>query len=798
MALVMLPCDLPWWPTVQRHLTQLALARTPQELVDGMQKIHTMCNISLDPDEEGTDDGLFEGLKTFLEEDLSIEEQNHFLGTTAPAMVQRALQLKQLKPPSGLHFSLQQQADRVELDRNFVASLLAHAFFSTFPKRTSKTHPTLQDSNFTHFFKHLNKTSQKAKLKSILHYFDSLEGNGVPEGNMIFSRMVMTSKEWLTIEDWLECGVPLIPVVTKHEGRLERSEPETLQVCFSSSHLGGDVLHAGSSQESIQFCTQPELLALLSFVEALEDNEVVTIDGVQQVSRIHDPKHRSTFETASQPRMAHVCCMDAENYKLLPVGQFEEDNVLRELNKALLGFRQLPYKDTQQSTRRLSPIGESCSSTPPETTSEKLQKQETAVPQPPPTAPSAASKDLLRPPSPGSRRGRFIVLGSSGECLPITRNVPLTFGSHYSSCQSETESEEFHSACTSLDTDDTESEGCARRYSSHLDTPERRHTFAARLRDALCREAASSTCSTDSSYAVGISVTGSSVGDKDIRVRRGGSRGFMLQEDSMDDKFFRESLQQEKEWIDKFRAKRAGLLARKDTGDSSKYSFSTDCSSEIEELYEQYSRWLEDAGVPENIDEIRELDARDIAVVRFAGSLLKRTLSDSFAGVSLTEGAQGIPLEGSRAKLAIVARSLSLELARHKHKLAAQLASVLGKVAASNSASGIRAVSTGNWGCGSSKCGDPQLKLVIQWLAASMAGVPCLHYYTCANDNLLKLDTVVRVLLDRHWTVGELAAATLQYAEALLDKHHAVHPTSSLFDELIGVDKPHTSQETNL
>lgn len=32
--------------------------------------------------------------------------------------------------------------------------------------------------------------------------------------------------------------------------------------------------------------------------------------------------------------------MDAENYSTFPDSQFEEDNVLRELNKCLLAFRQ--------------------------------------------------------------------------------------------------------------------------------------------------------------------------------------------------------------------------------------------------------------------------------------------------------------------------------------------------------------------------------------------------------------------------------------------------------------------------
>lgn len=76
----------------------------------------------------------------------------------------------------------------------------------------------------------------------------------------------------------------------------------------------------------------------------------------------------------SSPQI-NVCCMDAENYSRLPLSQYEEDNVLRELNKALLGFRQRAAQGGpgfkpgahQPKARRLSPIGESFSSTPPET-----------------------------------------------------------------------------------------------------------------------------------------------------------------------------------------------------------------------------------------------------------------------------------------------------------------------------------------------------------------------------------------------------------------------------------------------
>jgi hypothetical protein len=75
-----------------------------------------------------------------------------------------------------------------------------------------------------------------------------------------------------------------------------------------------------------------------------------------------------------------VCCIDPEDYSRLPLTQFEEDNILREMNKSLLGFRQRhvpgsptdPIKSELEAevglgSRRLSPIGESFSSTPPET-----------------------------------------------------------------------------------------------------------------------------------------------------------------------------------------------------------------------------------------------------------------------------------------------------------------------------------------------------------------------------------------------------------------------------------------------
>ncbi|KAJ8913560.1 hypothetical protein NQ315_017111 [Exocentrus adspersus] len=890
MALVMLPSDLPWWDNVKRLLKKISKTKNTHELIEGMQKIYEMCNISLDPDEEVVDPQQFIGLLNFLDNDLTSEERSVFLSKTLPNMVDRALSIKDLRPKRGLHFSLQQQPDCNELEYSFVSSLLANAFFSTFPKRTDKTHPTLQNFNFSNFFKSLNANAQKSKLRSLLYYFEWLENNENSKGNLKIFRQVMSSKEWLTIEDWLECNLPLCSLRIRHDGKLERCDEDCVQICFASAKIGGSVLTTGHTQECISLVTAPELLTVLLNVEALEDNEVLTIENVRHISRISDPKLRAHLEKLEDPREMTVCFMDADDYTKLPIGQYEEDNILRELNKCLLGFQQKHLKQggnqeqhvpatTYTHRRRLSPIGESIGSTQsdPPSTIPIITQQSCSTTKSGSISPISdnnnTSTNRLRVKLEmernlkkrgqintealvHNRRGRFIVLGSSGECLPVSRK-PFEEedekSSDYSSCESS--ESEFHSAKTSVE-DESEDENFHKRYSIDLETPEMRHTFAQRLKDALKRELSESPASSsEESYAVGISVTGSGIHDPDIKVRRGGSTGFALREDSLDEDFLEHSLTKERLWIDKFKSKQSAL-SRKESNKSSEYSFSTDYSSELEEVYEQFSRWLEHPILETEKGTKRELDAREMAVVKFAGSILKRTLSESFAGVPvpLTEGCDSTvnteQFTTKKNKLVLNAKSLSLELARQKHRLAAQLSGdervdpdlakesvspqltndaisdalnqnsltkkrrawflscvneaiiqtledicvnvslpqseKLSQISTQKSKNGLKPVSTGNWGCGSSRKGDVQLKVIIQWLAASVAGVPALIYYTYGHQQLVKLDTVCRILVDRKWTVKDLTEATLRYCSQVLQGREL---SGTLFEELIGVER---------
>ena len=109
----------------------------------------------MDPEEDHLDGTVFDGLRTFVLEEMDKTERDNFLNHTIKILCRFAKNLKQNRPPRGMNFSLQQNLDAVEFDGQFVASLMANSFFSTYPKRTQKTHPTLLDFNFTHFFHEL-------------------------------------------------------------------------------------------------------------------------------------------------------------------------------------------------------------------------------------------------------------------------------------------------------------------------------------------------------------------------------------------------------------------------------------------------------------------------------------------------------------------------------------------------------------------------------------------------------------------------------------------------------------------
>ncbi|KAJ1292745.1 hypothetical protein BS78_01G013900 [Paspalum vaginatum] len=76
-------------------------------------------------------------------------------------------------------------------------------------------------------------------------------------------------------------------------------------------------------------------------------------------------------------------------------------------------------------------------------------------------------------------------------------------------------------------------------------------------------------------------------------------------------------------------------------------------------------------------------------------------------------------------------------------------------------------VSTGNWGCGAFG-GNPEIKSMIQWIAASQALRPFVNYYTFEDASLERLEEVIQWILLHGWTVGELWHMLIEYSSQRL------------------------------
>ncbi|KAK6930406.1 Poly (ADP-ribose) glycohydrolase (PARG), catalytic domain, partial [Dillenia turbinata] len=76
-------------------------------------------------------------------------------------------------------------------------------------------------------------------------------------------------------------------------------------------------------------------------------------------------------------------------------------------------------------------------------------------------------------------------------------------------------------------------------------------------------------------------------------------------------------------------------------------------------------------------------------------------------------------------------------------------------------------IATGNWGCGAFG-GDPELKAIIQWIAASQALRPSISYFTFGEQSLQMLDQVSDWILSHEWTVGDLWNMLVEYSKQRL------------------------------
>lgn len=87
-----------------------------------------------------------------------------------------------------------------------------------------------------------------------------------------------------------------------------------------------------------------------------------------------------------------------------------------------------------------------------------------------------------------------------------------------------------------------------------------------------------------------------------------------------------------------------------------------------------------------------------------------------------------------------------------------------------------RTVATGNWGCGAFG-GDPQLKSILQWLAASYAECPAIVYFTFDDKRVRALKDVVAFVNEKQYNVGTLTGLMADWCKMVIDKEDEMDDT---------------------
>ncbi|KAF9909962.1 hypothetical protein BX616_011007 [Lobosporangium transversale] len=190
-----------------------------------------------------------------------------------------------------------------------------------------------------------------AKLRCIIHYFDRVTTE-MPQGTVTFHRQVLESP--ITLNEAERVSSEAFSYVQVHvdvDNPLEDEAPSgALQLDFANKVIGGGVLGYGAVQEEIRFLICPELITSRLFTLQLQDNEAVLIKGAERYSNYNG--YASTFtwhsdfvDTTPRDRLGRrkteICAIDALPFKSkeLRLRQFSRRNILREVNKAIVGFR---------------------------------------------------------------------------------------------------------------------------------------------------------------------------------------------------------------------------------------------------------------------------------------------------------------------------------------------------------------------------------------------------------------------------------------------------------------------------
>ncbi|XP_043270692.1 poly(ADP-ribose) glycohydrolase-like [Venturia canescens] len=299
----------------------------------------------------------FKALQRYFDKVATKEVTDDFFRRLLPKVIDLALNLPKLIT-APIPLLVKNKYHAISLTQLQIASLLANAFLCTFPMEgRNKSYTSI---NFDRLFSAYDRkrpersTCVMEKFKFILHYFDRVT-SADPTGTITIQRRYKPEKYHTK---WWEQHEKLASIEIWDRGTMEIEGANMLQVDFANKKVGGGVLSYGCVQEEMKYVIYPELIVTRLITEALGDDEALVVSGIERYSDHKGFRGSFTWtgnhvdatpRDSSRRRATFLVAIDALNFDQSPDVQFDRRKILRELNKAYVGFE-------SKNTKNLPPI----------------------------------------------------------------------------------------------------------------------------------------------------------------------------------------------------------------------------------------------------------------------------------------------------------------------------------------------------------------------------------------------------------------------------------------------------------
>ena len=193
-------------------------------------------------------------------------------------------------------------------------------------------------------------SSAQLKLISIIVYlYKQFQRERVAPGSLLdmcsleINRRKLTEKK--NCDYWRSLNMPLCALRIEQALLIEDHAEPCTRIDFANEYIGGGTLSGGNVQEELYFAIHPELQLTMLFCQVMLWDEVIVVKGAERVTDYAGYGHTAHFKGIhrnSRSDQHVVVAMDAGVFLGRRYLQYEERGILRELNKAYVGFQRSP------------------------------------------------------------------------------------------------------------------------------------------------------------------------------------------------------------------------------------------------------------------------------------------------------------------------------------------------------------------------------------------------------------------------------------------------------------------------